>query len=215
MMEFWISGGNTNIQLPVPPAEFTLSTGQNNQVVTVTDFGEVNLWGQKKLDEIALESFFPAQRYAFVQSSTLYAPWEYVHMLDELRKSGNTCRLIITGSNINITCYIETFEYGVKDGTQDVWFNIALKEYRPVPAYVNSIYTGNSGSAVDSGDKSCNPPGAASSGQLYTVVKGDCLWNIAKKFYGKGSKWRKISNANKDKIKNPDRIYPGQQLWIP
>ncbi len=51
----------------------------------------------------------------------------------------------------------------------------------------------------------------------YTVVKGDCLWNIAKKdnFYGNGFAWPKIYKANRDKIKNPDLIYPKQEFTIP
>lgn len=52
--------------------------------------------------------------------------------------------------------------------------------------------------------------------QIYTVVKGDCLWNIAKRFYGNGSKYTLIYNANKNVIGgNPNLIYPGQVLTIP
>jgi len=51
----------------------------------------------------------------------------------------------------------------------------------------------------------------------YVVVKGDCLWNIAKKkdHYGNGFAWPKIYNANRDQIKNPDLIYPKQTFKIP
>jgi len=51
----------------------------------------------------------------------------------------------------------------------------------------------------------------------YTVVKGDCLWRIAKKkeFYGNGFAWPKIYQANRDQIKNPDLIYPKQTFKIP
>lgn len=50
----------------------------------------------------------------------------------------------------------------------------------------------------------------------YTVVKGDCLWNIAKKFYGNGADYTKIYNANVGVIgSNPNLIYPGQVLTIP
>jgi competence protein ComGC len=51
----------------------------------------------------------------------------------------------------------------------------------------------------------------------YTVVKGDCLWNIAKKdqYYGNGFAWPKIYKANRDKIKNPDLIFPKQEFTIP
>lgn len=52
---------------------------------------------------------------------------------------------------------------------------------------------------------------------MYTVVKGDCLWYIArrKEFYGNGFAWPKIYEANRSQIKNPDLIYPNQSFKIP
>ncbi|MFA6598506.1 MAG: LysM peptidoglycan-binding domain-containing protein [Ignavibacteriaceae bacterium] len=51
----------------------------------------------------------------------------------------------------------------------------------------------------------------------YTVVKGDCLWKIAKKkeHYGNGFAWTKIYQANRDQIKNPNLIFPKQTFKIP
>ena len=49
----------------------------------------------------------------------------------------------------------------------------------------------------------------------YTVVKGDSLSKIAKALMGDARKWRAIYEANKDTIKNPDLIYPGQVIKIP
>jgi len=52
---------------------------------------------------------------------------------------------------------------------------------------------------------------------MYTVVKGDHLWGIAKKkeHYGNGFAWPVIYQANRDQIKNPDLIYPKQMFKIP
>ena len=46
----------------------------------------------------------------------------------------------------------------------------------------------------------------------YTVQKGDCLWNIAKKQLGNGARYREI--AQKNGIADPNRIYPGQVLKL-
>ncbi len=53
--------------------------------------------------------------------------------------------------------------------------------------------------------------------ETYTVKKGDCLWNIAgsSEVYGNPLMWPKIYEANRNKIKNPDLIYPDQILIIP
>ncbi len=55
-------------------------------------------------------------------------------------------------------------------------------------------------------------PGA---GRSYTVAPGDCLWKIAQKYFGTGSKWDVIYQANASIIKNPSLIYVGQVLVIP
>ena|SRR5919201_6071280 len=51
--------------------------------------------------------------------------------------------------------------------------------------------------------------------KTYTVVSGDTLSKIAKREYGDADKWHAIYEANRDKIKNPDLIYPGQVLTLP
>jgi LysM repeat protein len=51
--------------------------------------------------------------------------------------------------------------------------------------------------------------------EKYTVQKGDTLQKISKKFYGTTKKWHKIYEANQDKLKGPNKIYPGQTIDIP
>lgn len=60
-------------------------------------------------------------------------------------------------------------------------------------------------------------PAAPKEPRLYTVKKGDTLWEIAEHVYGKGhgKDNKKIFEANKPMLKHPDKIYPGQVLRIP
>lgn len=49
----------------------------------------------------------------------------------------------------------------------------------------------------------------------HTVKHGETLGKIAQKYYGKAGLYTKIFEANTDKLKNPDMIYPDQELVIP
>lgn len=51
--------------------------------------------------------------------------------------------------------------------------------------------------------------------RIYVVKKGDCLWKIAQKYYGRGASWPRIFDANRKLIKNPHWIYPNQRFVIP
>ena len=59
------------------------------------------------------------------------------------------------------------------------------------------------------------PKPAAAAKKTHKVVAGDTLSKIAKAYYGNANDYMKIFNANKDKLKDPDKIFPGQDLIIP
>ena len=56
---------------------------------------------------------------------------------------------------------------------------------------------------------------AARQPETYTVKGGDSLSKIAKQFYGDANEYMRIFYANRDQIKDPDLIHPGQKLVIP
>jgi nucleoid-associated protein YgaU len=70
-------------------------------------------------------------------------------------------------------------------------------------------------SSVQSGGSSTAPSAPAQAEKTYTVEKGDSLSKIAKRVYGDAQQWRKIHEANRDIIENPDLIHPGPVLKLP
>ena len=86
---------------------------------------------------------------------------------------------------------------------------------KPKPDFSN-VTSGGSSTAPAARPEPPKQAGDAPAGpRTYTVAKGDSLSKIAKKLYGDGSKWKVIFEANRDTIKNPDLIHPGQVLKIP
>ena len=85
--------------------------------------------------------------------------------------------------------------------------------YSAIAGVDNSL---NLNLSVDTGFAAQEASAAAtSSGQTYTVQAGDNMRKIARHVYGDEMQWKKIWEANKDKIPNPDVVRQGLELTIP
>jgi nucleoid-associated protein YgaU len=87
------------------------------------------------------------------------------------------------------------------------------KKAKPRPDFTN-VRSGGSSTAPTPGVVP-ETSGPSMAGRTYVVVSGDSLSKIAKREYGDAQKWPKIYEANRAIIKDPDLIYPGQELRIP
>ncbi|MDY4281585.1 MAG: peptidoglycan-binding protein LysM [[Pasteurella] mairii] len=72
---------------------------------------------------------------------------------------------------------------------------------------INSVNVDNV--AIASGEQ------LAGDDEFYVIQKGDTLWKIAEKAYGNGAKYTAIVAANKEVIKDADKIFPGQKIRLP
>lgn len=127
------------------------------------------------------------------------------------RKIDNGKVLYYTNMKVTIEEY-EIFEE-VKEGF-DVKVKIKLKQYKEYSTKIMQIVIKQDKPTITQ-TEICRTIETKPTIQNYTVKKGDCLWNIAKKYYGKGNEYMKIYNANRDKIKKPSLIFPGQVLIVP
>jgi len=82
----------------------------------------------------------------------------------------------------------------------------------PVEAPVSEETMGNRGYITESETLEMSEPVGM---EKYKVQRGDTLQKISSKFYGTSKKWNKIYQVNKDVLKGPNKLYPGQIINIP
>lgn len=210
--QFWLTfdGEKQKLRFPVHPEKIKLKQGSSNDFVEVAGLGEVTIMQDKPEAEISWSSFFPATLFPGVQVESLTPPEELGKTINTWAGSKKPSHLIITGTSINFFCTIEKFDCEEAGGAVgDLNYSIALKEYRQPT--IRQVNVDELGIASVSNQKARTDntvtPGT------YTIVKGDCLYNIAKKQLGSASRWPEIAKMNG--IKSPYLIYPGQTLKLP
>lgn len=211
-----------SVLLPIAPEKLQIKVNNQNKKITLINEGEINILKSPSLSDVEFDILLPNQNYPFANYVEGYQPASYyMQKLKELKKEKKSFQFIVTRTfpngkmlfDTNMTVSLEDYtikEDAKKYGTDQV-VSIKLKEYKEYETLVIKVDKKKKKAKKKKTRKKDGSPKT----KTYTVVKGDCLWNIAKKFYGDGSKWTKIYNANKSKIKNPNLIYPGQKLTIP
>ena len=206
-MEIWLKDGNNAFRFPVLPPEFTIEDSSVISNININNIGEVAIFGGKKGTKTAISTFFPKQAYQFVEYSGFMPPYDCVAKIKAWKEAGKVLRFVITGV-VNIPVYIETFTYGEKDGSGDVYFTLTFVEH--IELKITKIKN-----VVNEPTPPKRPVQTAPKKRTHKVVKGDTLWALASRYYGNGSKYPTIHNANKDKVKNPNLIHIGWVLVIP
>lgn len=219
-MEFYLKANNITLRLPVNPESFERNIGANYDTETVTGLGDVAVYVSNGLSELTLEGMFPMQDYSFAEYKNIPNPYDYfVKNIKDWKNKGIPARLIITGTDINQEMYITNFKYGERYGPRDVYYSIDLIEYRSieVPRLNNNVNNNANNNADNSSRPTTN--NATTTQRTHTVVRGDTLSGLSKKYYGKSNLYSKIQNANKSKYpslaNNPHYIRDGWVLVIP
>ncbi len=214
--EIWLTWNaeKEKIQLPVLPEKFDVTRGSKNDSVTVAGLGEITIIQDRPAVEFSFSSFFPAASFPGIRVSKLTDPLTLIEKINSWRESTTPVHFLCSAEGVDMYVTIENFKYTENGGDPGTYqYDMTCKEYREittrqvtVQAATNTASVSNTSARVES----------SSTPRTYTVVKGDCLWNIAKKYYGDGSKYTVIYEANKSIIgSNPNLIYPGQVFTIP
>lgn len=207
----YLEDSSGTYRVPVNPEEIQVSRSLDTEKYRMLTGEQVVIPAGVTLEEISFEAEFPALECHYTNPGFIPATkWE--DMLRRWQKEKTVVRCIMSnGVNADINnevlvISIKTQEKAGEEG--DKYISIDLIQYiAPSKRYV-AVQTVKKSPSVTN-----NP--AVVAGKTHTVVKGDTLWGIAKKYYGSGDQYNKIYQANSDKIKNPNLIYIGQVLSIP
>ncbi len=211
---------------PIAPSKLQLKVKGQNKTLTLINEGEINILKKAGLTDVSFDLLLPNVKYPFATYKSGFQNAKYfLDKLESMKTSDKPFQFIVTRTFPNGKMLFDTNmkvsleSYDIKEDSKDgfdVVVSVKLKQYRDYGTKICKVTDVGSKPKVSVETKrpAENSP-APSTNKTYTVVKGDCLWNIAKKFYGNGSKYTVIYDANKDKIKNPNLIYPGQVLTIP
>lgn len=212
---------NASYRLPTNPEQLDISSVQAIEKYEVLKLGQIAIPTHMELKEYSFECEFPNQVCSYVETPGKFKDADYyIDLFSQWRDGLIPVRFIASngiGKDINTLVLIEGLNIIEKAGEEgDKYINFKLVEYRvygkkSVVVKVDSSDNKVAKAVVENPKPKVNPKNNGS----YTVKKGETLWAIAKKYYGNGSQYTKIFNANKDKIKNPNLIYPGQKLVIP
>jgi len=208
--------GGREINIPVLPAKLNVSSPGKNERVTVLELGEVLLLRKKGLRILSWESFFPVSKAPYTVGQ-IRDPVSIVQTIQKARDQKSPVRFLITGTDLdcNLRMGIDSFEYEERSGELgDLYYTIKLYEWKDISP--KRIVLPEKKEEPAKTQEPERPGKPEQTSKTYTVKPGDCLWNIAKAIYGKGSDYTKIYNANKGVIgSNPNLIYAGQVFTIP
>ena len=151
------------------------------------------------------------KKYNYIEVNTLSGTLNFIVNEDTIKlKAGDTVKLNGLGKYLSGNYYVK-----------DITRQISSSGYSHSATLIKTDVGSSLKTSTKSKDKKklvkkvTSSPSKSTAQRTYTVKKGDCLWNIAKKFYGNGSAYTKIYDANTNKIANPNLIYPGQVFVIP
>lgn len=213
------------VLMPITPSKVKVKINNQNETLTLINGEEINILKAAGLSDVSFDLLLPQVPYPFTNGGAQPADY-YLSLLERLKTAKEPFQWILNrekpnGSRLfytNLTVGME--DYQITDDAEegfDITVTVSLKQYRHYGTKTVTIQPAPTPATKPTA--TVEPPkretSQAPKQSTYTVKSGDCLWNIAKKYLGDGSRYNEIYNLNKDKIKNPNLIYPNQVLTLP
>lgn len=211
--------GSKVYKLPVNPEQIKVNRKMKIESFSILGTGQVSMPGHCNLEEYSFEAEFPGRMTHYAETAGNFKNSDQFEKLFRKAQQNQTVLRFIASNGITEDLskhvLVESLEIVEKAGEEgDKYMTIKLLEYKEpnvqpavVPVNENTVEQQEAPAPPEE-----NP--AVTDNKTHTVVKGDTLWAIARKYYGNGALYPRIVEANNG-IKNPNLIYPGQVFTIP
>lgn len=213
------------VLMPITPSKVKVKINNQNDTLTLINGDEINILKEPGLTDVSFDLLLPQVSYPFTNGGAQSADY-YLSLFERLKTSKEPFQFILNRSMpsgkrlfyTNLTVGME--DYQITDDAEegfDITVTVSLKQYRHYGTKTVTIQPAPTPAETPTAtvEQPQRETSQAPQQTTYTVKSGDCLWNIAKKYLGDGSRYNEIYNLNKDKITNPNLIYTGQVLTLP
>lgn len=238
--QMWLNCNNEQdkFQFPVLPEEVKVAVKDKPVSIALEDVGEVFHKSKRDAMTVSFSGFFPATygSYCSVAENKFIGPKACQEALMQRIELDEPCHFVLVAPTMPVNIYVIVTGYTFSEAGGDpgtIQYTLELKEFRQ-PA-VRTIKNPNAKATVSSGStrknkskkKTSGKKGKKSKTQKYTIKSGDCLWNIAKEYYGSGKQYTKLLDANRSVLdkaakkkghsncQNGNLLIPGTVITIP
>ena len=205
--------------LPIPPQKIPIKYPGQNETATLINGEDINITRPPGLAEISIDVVLPQMDYPCAMwDGSVEDAEEFISRLQDLKESGDAFEFIVIRDSFDTTMDVTLEDYKVSDDVKeglDLVVSVTMKEARHYGTKIMNFIIIEDQATPTAETPEENRPAEQPQAKTYTVKSGDCLWNIAKKQLGDGSRWKEIHNLNLDKISNPNLIHPGLVLVMP
>ena len=156
------------------------------------------------------------KQYNTIEINTLEGTLNFIVTEETIKlKAGDTVKINGIGKYLSGNYYVKDITRQISSNGYSHSATLIKTDFGNSLKTVSKTSANNNTNKESTKERVSSSSSSKSAQRTYTVKKGDCLWNIAKKFYGNGALYTKIYDANTNKIANPNLIYVGQVFVIP
>ncbi len=207
-----IRDGGSSLEFSVNPESITISDSRDNIKENIDALGDVYFPGKRGLKSLDISTFLPSNKSRFRKKGSLDKD---LKKIDRWLKSDNPVRVIVSRPSMNLKMLLDSASITLKEGDKDVDISLKFTEYKEISIPTLPKEQGESGSGASKPPELLERASdtAPASGAVEIINSKTTLWSLAKKYYGSGNEWRKISAANGNV--DPKRLKEGMKLVIP